>query len=118
MVVQMLKDGREVVAVDGQVRAVADADLLDLVEEFVGGVPGEDVRQAGLHAHADQGQPAGRLPLGGPLELRVAELDAALLVRARSGCGAGQGHRHVEVVRARRRGPPRTAASRSAGRWR
>ena len=34
---------REVVALDDEVRAVADADLVDLGEQLVGGVAGEDV---------------------------------------------------------------------------
>ncbi|RPK28800.1 hypothetical protein EES37_36445 [Streptomyces sp. ADI91-18] len=95
-------EGRgEVVALDGQVGAVADADLLDLVEEVVGGVAGEDVREAGLDSHADEGEAARLLPLRGPFELLVAELHAALAVRV-VGVRAGEGHRHVEVVAARR----------------
>jgi hypothetical protein len=63
----------------------------------VGGVTGEHVGQPGLDADADQGQPAGRLPLLRRGELLVAELDAALGVRA-LGVRLRQAHRHVEVV--------------------
>ena len=45
---------REVVAVDHEVGAVAHADLVDLGEQVVGGVAGEDVGEAGLHAHAHE----------------------------------------------------------------
>jgi hypothetical protein len=76
-------EGRgEVVAVDGEVRTVADADLLDRVEQFVRRVPGEHVREPRLDPHADKRQPPGLLPVRGTLELRVAELDPALLVGA------------------------------------
>jgi hypothetical protein len=55
-------EGRgEVVALDDEVRAVADADLVDLAEQVVGGVAGEHVREARLDADADEGEPAGRL---------------------------------------------------------
>jgi hypothetical protein len=61
--VEALLDGRpdregggELVAVDRQVGAVAHADLVDLVEEVVGGVAGEHVGQTGLDTHADQAQ--------------------------------------------------------------
>ena len=54
---------REGEAGDVQVAAVADVDLLDLVEQVLGGVGGEDVGQAGVHAHAQQRQPSGALPL-------------------------------------------------------
>ncbi len=43
MVVHIEKVGREVVAVDDQVRPVTDADLVDRAEQLVCGVPGEDV---------------------------------------------------------------------------
>ncbi len=85
-------------AVDGEVRTVADADLLDGVEEFVGRVPREHVRQPGLHPHADQGERTRLLPLAGQRELLVAQLGAALLVRA-LGVRPGQRHRHVHVCR-------------------
>ena len=66
-------------------------------EQVVGGVPREHVGQAGLDADPAEGQPSRALPEAGLLELLVAELDAALLVR-RDGVRAGQAHRHVEVV--------------------
>ena len=62
IVVQMLNDGREVVAGDDEVRPVADPELVDLGEEVVGRVAGEDVRQPRLDADPDEGQPARRLP--------------------------------------------------------
>ncbi len=88
--------GGEVVALDDEVRAVADADLVDLGEELVGGVAGEDVGGAGLDADADEREQALLLPRLGALELVVAELDAGLLVRVRR-MRLGERHRHVEV---------------------
>ena len=58
------------------VTAVADADLVDAGEEVVGRVPGEDVGEAGLHAHPDQRQAAGVEPAPGRGELIVTELHA------------------------------------------
>ena len=58
--------GREVVAAHDHVGAVADADLVDPVEQLVGRVAGEDVGQARLDAHAAQGQQTLRLPLRRP----------------------------------------------------
>ena len=84
---------REVVAVDDEVGAVADADQVDLGEELVGGVAGEHVREARLDADPDQREPPGLLPALGLRELGVAELHARLGVRER--------HRHVEVGAAR-----------------
>ncbi len=104
IVVQIENDGREVVAVDDQVRAVADADLVDLAEQVVGGVAGEDVRQPRLDPHPDEGQPTGLGPGTRLLELGIAELDAALRVRP-LGVRLRERHRHVEVVGAGRQRP-------------
>ena len=88
--------GSEVVALDGEVRAVADPDLVDLGEELVRRVACEDVRSAGLDADADEREETLVRPGGRSLELVVAELDADLLVRPRR-MRLGEGHRHVEV---------------------
>ena len=88
-------------------------ELVDDAEQLVGGVAGEDVGQARLDADARQREPAGRLPLRRLGELRVAELDAGLLVgpvRVR----VRQGHRHVEVVGA---GRERTVEDRHDEAW-
>ncbi len=66
IVVQMLNDGAKIslpvgVAHD-EVRAVARAQLVELAEQVVGGVAGEDIAEAGFDAHADQGQPARASP--------------------------------------------------------
>ena len=70
--------GREVVAVHDEVGAVADADLVDLGEQVVGGVAGEDVREPRLDADADERQ-LPRAPGLLAVELRVAELHPRLL---------------------------------------
>ena len=49
------------------------------------GILGEHVRHARLHAHAHEGQQALLLPVGGALELVVAQLDAALVERVGRG---------------------------------
>ena len=72
---------REVVAIDDEVGAVPDADLVDLAEQVVLRIAGEDVGQARLDADADERQPAGGRPRLGPVELLVAELHAGPLVR-------------------------------------
>ena len=87
---------REVEALDHEVRAVADADLVDVVEEVVGGVAGEDVAEARLHADADEREAPRLLPRAGHGELRVAEHHAGVLVRGVR-VRLGEGHRHVEV---------------------
>jgi hypothetical protein len=50
---------RELVALDLEVRAVADRDLVDLGEEVVGCVAREDVGEPGLDADPDERQQAG-----------------------------------------------------------
>jgi hypothetical protein len=92
-----------VVVADDQVGAVAGAELVDVVEQLVGGVAREHVGEARLDADAEQGQAVRRLPLAGPGELLVAELDADLLVR-RAGVAHRQAHGHVEVVGVRGQG--------------
>ena len=73
---------REVVAGDEEVGTIAHADLLDPIEEVVGGVACEDVRQARLHPHAAQGEQAALRPRVGLVELLVAELDEGVRVRS------------------------------------
>ena len=65
---------REVVTSDGHVGTVTDPDLVDAIEEDVGGVPGEHVRHARLDAHADQREQPTVRPLTFLRELQVAEL--------------------------------------------
>ena len=101
--VQALLDGRpdgegrsEVVALDDEVRSVADADLVDLGEELVRRVAREHVGRAGLDPDADEREQPLVLPGRRALELVVAELDADLLV----GVGRvrlGERHGHVEI---------------------
>ena len=91
---------REVVTRYDEVAPVAHADLVDGVEEMVGGVAGEDVGQAGLDAHAHQREPAPLAPAIRHRELRGAEHLPRLLVGA-FGVGLGQRHRHVDVVTVR-----------------
>ena len=81
--------GREVVAVDDEVGAVADADRVDLGEELVGGVAGEDVREPRLDADADEREPAGLLPA--PASANWASPSFS------PGRGVRERHRQVEV---------------------
>ncbi len=53
---------REVVALDDEVGAVAHPDLVDLVEELVGCIAGEDVGEPGLDADAEQREQPALLP--------------------------------------------------------
>ena len=91
---------REVVALDDEVGAVADPDLVDLREQLVGRVAREHVGCARLDADPDQGE----LPLLHPVlvlgELVVAELHVRLGVRV-LGVRLRQRRRHVEVRHAR-----------------
>lgn len=70
---------------------------------MVGGVAGEDVREAGLDSDADEREASGLLPRVGLGELLVAELDADVRVRLAL-VGSRERHRHVEVVGARGKG--------------
>ncbi len=72
---------RELVAVDGEVRPVARAQLVDIGEQMVGRIAGEDIGKAGLYTDPDQSEPARGLPLVLDGELLVAELDAGEFVR-------------------------------------
>ena len=72
---------REVVAVDGQIRPVARAELVDVGEQVIGGVAGEHVGKPWLDADPDQREPPGGAPLIVDSELLVAELDAGEFVR-------------------------------------
>ena len=67
--------GGELVSLDDQVGSVADTHLVDGGEEVIGGVPREDVGEAGLHAHPHQGQEPLALPFTREGELLVTELD-------------------------------------------
>ena len=103
---------RELVALDHEVGAVAHADLVDLGEQVVGRVAGEDVREARLDADPDEREQA-RASQPGARELLVAELHPALVrpLRVRS--------RATSPCRgrcSRRRRRPRRSAGRSAGR--
>jgi len=89
---------RECKAGNLKVAAVADVDLVHLVEGVLRGVGGEDIGQSGVHAHADQRQLAACLPGGIQGELLVTQLDAGDLegpIRMR----LRQADRHVHVVR-------------------
>jgi hypothetical protein len=94
----------EVIAVDREVGAVPGAQFFDVVEEVIGGVPGEDVRQPGFDTDPHQCQPSGGSPLLVEGELLVTQFDARKFVRALR-VRLGERHRHVQVVRAGLIGP-------------
>src|SRR4029077_5338229 len=60
------------VALHEEVAAVPDVDLVDLVEEMLGCVRSEDVREPRVHAAADKCELAACLPAVGRGELLVA----------------------------------------------
>ena len=98
------EDRREGEAGDLEVTAVANVDLVDLVERMLGGVGGEDVGQARVHPHTDEGELATRVPGVGHCELLIAELQAGLAegpLRMR----LREAHRHVHVVDVRLSAP-------------
>ena len=90
--------GGEVVALDDEVGAVADPDLVDLREQLVGRVAREHVGGAGLDPDPDQRQPAGLLPALVLRELVVAELHARLGVGP-LGMRLRERRCHVEIGR-------------------
>ena len=97
------EDRRERVALDAQVAAIPHMDLVDLVEQVLGGMGREDIGQARIHAHAQQRQASGAAPVLVPSELVVAKLHPRLMewvLRMRPGEAVG----HVHVVDARRQG--------------
>ena len=82
------REGRgEVVALDDEVGPVAHGHLVDLVEEMVGGVAGEDVGEPGLDTDAGEREQAALVPALVPVELLLAQQHVR----------AGQRHRHVEI---------------------
>ena len=82
------REGRsEVVALDDEVGAVAHPHLVDLVEEVVGGIAGEDVGEARLDADPREREQAALPPALVHVELVLPELDV----------GARERHRHVEI---------------------
>ena len=85
---------------DLQIGAVADADLVDLVEEVIGRVACVEVGHAGLDAEAGERVLADLLELGAESVLVVAELLAAL-VHGVGRVRRGQRHGGVEIVRLR-----------------
>ena len=89
IVVQIEKRGCEVVPLDLEVRAVTDPDRVDLGEELVPRVAGEDVGEARFNADPDEREQARLAPASVLGELGIAELFAGLGVRER--------HRQVEV---------------------
>ncbi len=120
MVVQIENDGAKIGSPSSpstsRFDAVPGPELVDVGEQVVGRVSGEDVGQPRLDSDAEQRQPS---RVGPPLrlrELQVAELEPAAgvrLVRVRR----GQRHGHVEVVgtggeRALEHGHARTAGPR------
>ncbi len=56
-------------------RVVAGAQLVDIAEQVVSGVPREHVGMPRLDADADERQPTRTLPLVGRLELLVPQLE-------------------------------------------
>ena len=82
-----------------KVGAVADPDLVNLVEQVIGGVPGEHVGQPRLHAHPHEREEALVDPLGLGRELFVAEFHPGAAMRI-GGVRPRQTHRGVEVVAA------------------
>jgi hypothetical protein len=82
------REGRsEVVALDDEVGAVAHCHLVDLGEEVVGGVAGEDVGEPGLDPDPRQREQAALPPALVHVELVLPELDV----------GPRERHRHVEI---------------------
>ena len=91
------------VAGDVEVAAVPDVHLVDLVEQVLRGVPGEDIGQTGIHPHPQHGEPAGSLPLRGAGELFVGELDAGEVMGI-GGMRPREAGGHVHVVDPGRQG--------------
>jgi hypothetical protein len=79
------KGRRELRPLHGQCRPIADPDLVDLVEQVLRRVPGEDIRDARIHPHAQDGQQSSLLPSGGLAELVGAHVGSRIR------------HCHVEV---------------------
>jgi hypothetical protein len=82
-------------------------DLSDLIEEVPSGVGGEDVGEARVHAHPEQGQAARTLPGVRQLELIVSQLHPGQLegpLGGGGGWGTGQARSRVDVVHARLQG--------------
>ena len=66
---------------DHEIGAVSHAQLVDLGEEVVGGIPGENVREARFDADADEGEQPLDFPLPGLVELLLTQQHSGQLVR-------------------------------------
>ncbi|MCW4602732.1 hypothetical protein ON003_14845 [Janibacter hoylei] len=71
---------------DDEVGPVAGAELVDLVEELVGRIAGEDIGEARLDPDAEQREPARGLPLPDRASCRSPSLTPGSSC-GRSGCG-------------------------------
>ena len=87
MVVQIENVGREGVAVDDEVGAVAHAALVDRAEQLVGGVAGEHVGQPGLDADADESEQPALLPRRRRRRTARRRASRRAARAGRSGCG-------------------------------
>ena len=70
---------RKFITVNGDVRPVTDANLLDFIEEMILGITGKYIGHAGFHAKTDEGQQAFLLPIPGLFKLIIAQFDAHLM---------------------------------------
>ncbi len=92
------KIGRKFVTVDGNVRAVADANFIDLVKEVILGITRKDISHTRLDAHAHQGKQTFLFPVFGFLELIVPQFDPRP-VEWIFRIWLRQRHRHIHIFR-------------------
>ena len=82
-----------------KVGAVTDTDLINLIEQVIGGITGEHIGQPRLNTHPHEREEAFVDPLGLGRELFVAEFHPGAAMRI-GGVRPRQTHRGVEVVAA------------------
>src|SRR6185295_9463324 len=75
------KAGSEVVAINGDIRSIADADLFDLIEEMILGITSEHICHARFHTESDQCEQTFPFPLFGFVELIITQLDSRFMER-------------------------------------
>src|SRR6185295_11963136 len=70
------KTWRKVITINGDIRAIADADLFDLIKEMILGITREHICHTWFHTESDQCEQTFPFPLFGFVELIITQFDS------------------------------------------